>query len=282
MASAILAEFGGFMAILPFQPEKREGKPDRWLLSIDLEKVEKMLGAPVTWVLIYDVPYGERVRMTRFRSSPELVLCPHGCVMVDWNDMQSDQSDCRMMDDDPDGPNFQGLVFPASVRYEVTNVDEQLSRIMILSAELTDRWIGEDDLHRFHLEDIALRLGDPVRWIYINNMNPGTIAGNHAHKFKSELFFALHGLFDIQSVEVIIEEDGTVTPYHAESECLLLDASSQNPLPRETEVPPSFAHAVHACGDTICRLLVLATGEPRDKSDDFAFTVIPDAYRHGP
>ena len=117
------------------------------------------------------------------------------------------------------------------------------------------------------LAEVSEKLGEPVRVVYTNNMNPGAIAGNHYHKHKRECFRSAHGRMEVHLVDINTQERRVV----------VLDADPESSDHLCLIVPAGVAHAVRNIGADIARLDVYATDEPRKPSDDFAFPVLKAA-----
>lgn len=129
------------------------------------------------------------------------------------------------------------------------------------------------DIRRKHLDryltvivlaEVGQALGEPVTVMYTNNLEPGSVAGNHYHIRKREVFQVSHGRVEVHLLDVGTRDRVMVR--------LSSDPGSRDC--RYLVVPSGVAHAVRNIGPGIARLNVFATDEPRKTSDDFPCVVL--------
>ena len=127
-----------------------------------------------------------------------------------------------------------------------------------ISEKKPGRW-----LRVYDLEKIGKILGASPRWIYENNMELGVVSGNHCHERKSELVVCVHGMVMVELCDRVSgDRCGT---------SLVSDPGSG--ACKGILIRPGIAHAVRNNGRHLARILVFATGEPREE-DDHEFEVI--------
>lgn len=127
-----------------------------------------------------------------------------------------------------------------------------------VSEKKPGRWLRVHDL-----EKIGQLLGASPRWVYENNMDAGAVSGNHYHEHKSELIVCVHGMVMVELCDRVSgDRCGT---------SLISDPGSK--ACKGLLILPGIAHAVRNNGRHLARILVFATGEPREE-DDYEFEVI--------
>ena len=252
------------------------GKPTRWLLSISMEEVSKALGSQVGHIIVLNnVPFGSS-QTGRSTEAPLLIISVQRELVITLDDeaasapIQDSIPNLKgfALSGDPECNLFYGCVVPKNRTFQMTGRSIHPAVCLIFST-ITDAPepvpnMGPVFRKHFDLKAVQKEIGGVVSYVYVNNMDRGgTPAGNHVHEHKSERFFPLVGRLKVGQVDVRTHElterviDETDSP---DAESLL--------------IRPNHGHAVKNIAQKTSRLLVLATGEPRD-NDDADYDVYP-------
>lgn len=113
----------------------------------------------------------------------------------------------------------------------------------------------------FDLAMISDQIGQKVEVVYVANLDPGGVAGNHYHKEKVEMFTCLHGEVNVLLADLETGERAEVT--------LSADLESKDNV--GLYIPANVAHAVKNQTGAIARLGVFANHGPRVEGDDFEY-----------